>query len=261
MSTIVSSLEVLNQLDRSRHQELQKQRDNGPTYKITAFRDTETIDKDRFADQLLIKATGENGEPVDNELIVLSIEDPEKTDTRFIFRDGDKEYPVTETFGRTAVDGFWIPEDPLKAGNTTGLVKILGSAPYSEHDPRAYFYRTVSMQTPTKVEAVMGGDESFPAGSYVSVELSAKLLDELNAPISHGHIRFSVYDPNNTGTIDTNNGWEVLYRNATLDSTGTGSVGMNLVIGRENIGATFYVKVNRSGTEPSYLFSYTTLSP
>lgn len=260
MSTVVSSAEELKNLHCA---SAKKQRaDSNNTSHISTirvFREIETVDRDRYIDRLVVQAIAENGEAVPNELIQFDVLDSENTGTFFIFVDEGKEYPVTTTFDFTSAEGFIVLNDQLRTGSQPGTVTVRVTAPYSGSDAQATFTRHLSAQTPAFIEALSGGNEFFPADSYVLVDVTTQLLDTISQPIPFGNIRFSIHDPFETGTIMIFLEHQILYTSIGVKSDGTVAAQLPVLVGNKNIGRDFYIRADREGQAPSYPFKYTTL--
>jgi hypothetical protein len=253
MSIIAGSEKELQELlkKKSLHQP------NNTVSKIVAFRETETVDRDRYVDRLLVQALDENGIGVPNQLIQFVLEDLQDTGTFFIFTDDGKEYPVKETIGFTDPGGFTLAIDQIKTGKTSGTVSIKVTAPSSGGEATAIFTRHLSPQTPAEILPILGGDESFPPGSYALVDLRVKLLDTQHQPVPHGVIRFSIYDPFETGTVLVFGGYVALYTDSPVSSEGIAAVQLPVAIGSNNPGGKFYIRADRRGKTPFHLFTYT----
>lgn len=253
MSTIAGSEKELQELLKKKS----SQQPNNTVSKIIAFRATETVDRDRYIERLIVQALDDDGIGVPNQLIQFILSDPQDTGTFFIFIDDGKEYPVKETIGFTDSNGFTLATDQIKTGKTSGTVSIKVTAPSSGGDATANFTRHLSPQTPAEILPVSGGDGSFPPGSFVLVDLEAKLLDTQHQPVPYGVIRFSIYDPFETGTVLVFNGHIALYTESPVSSEGIATVRLPVSVGSNNLGEKFYIRADRQGKAPFHPFPYT----
>ena len=81
MSTIAGSEKELQELLKKKS----SQQPNNTVSKIVAFRETETVDRDRYINRLIVQALDEDGNGVPDQLIQFILEDPQGTGTCFIF--------------------------------------------------------------------------------------------------------------------------------------------------------------------------------
>ena len=253
MSTIVGSEKELQELLKNKS----PQQANNTVSKIVAFRETETVDRDRYIERLVVQAIDKDGIGVPDQFLHFVLDDPQETGTFFIFINDGKEYPVKETGGLTGQNGFMLTTDQIKTGKKPGTASIKVTAPSSGDDATAIFTRHLSPQTPAEILPALGGDESFPPGSYVLVELRAKLLDTQHQPVPYGAIRFSIYDPFETGTHLVYDGYVALYTDSPVSSEGIAAVRLPVAVGSNNPGEKFYIRADRQGKTPFHPFTYT----
>lgn len=209
--------------------------------------------------RLIVLATDSNGEGVANELLQFEIIDPEGTGAVFLIGDDDREIPVTTTHSVTGGNGFAVLEDKLMAGSRPGKVTICITAPFSEGNANATITRVISAQTPAKIEKIFGGDESFPIESYVLVNVKVRILDTANQPIPYGAVRLSIYDPFETGTILAYPKSQIIFYDLDVSTDGYAEKEVPVRVGSKNPGQEFFIRMDRKGQKPEYLFSYTAM--
>ncbi|HVI57169.1 MAG TPA: hypothetical protein VM621_19165 [Luteibacter sp.] len=207
-----------------------------------------TVDADRLHRNLMVEATDAAGAPVGDVFIDYRVIDNNGTGSTFVL-DGN---PIGSSLGITEGDGgFAIAQDWLLTGKTPGRFIVRATAPESA-DPAVVFAEfriTISSQVPTSFRIVSRGSSSAPIGDMVKPDAVVELLDQDGEPIEFGSIQTQIHDPNDTGSLYYWSSGVVNFIQTSVEPGGTPLVGL-LIPGEDNLGKTFFLRVNRTGREP-----------
>lgn len=238
--------------ERSRRQE--------PVARLQAFGELDrTVDRDSVVFPLFVMAFDAQGQPAVGHAVRFAVKDSANpTGTAFIVAG----IPVEDSYGLTDGSGAVMPTDTLLSGMTPGTAVVRVTAPESAGDDvHADFTIRVSDATPTAINILSGGNESFTAGTAVVIAATVQLVDKVGKPITFGTVRFHIDDPNGTHSQLTYAGNPVVWIEEAVNSEGIAAFTHLVGVGEGAPGASFVIRASRNGREPHGDLVYQTLAP
>lgn len=219
--------------------------------------DGSLIDPGSLITPIVVGVEDARGGKVLDELIMFEVIDPSGTGTGFVVEGID--FPVSHSFGVSFDGGGYalaLPVDTLRAGKGAGAVTLRVSAPQSAgRDVHVDYHLKITLDVVHKISPVEGGDEAHPVDSLRPVTVVAEVLDDHGSPITYGHLRYSMYDPNDTGALMLWGGLPVSWVQMEVDKQGRAQLDAVLLFGTRP--GKFFIRASRAGREPHHDFLFT----
>jgi len=187
---------------------------------------------------LLLIAFDADGERVAGAILHYVIEDDGGTGASFIVAGSDT--PVPDSYAISGADGVALPGDQWRPGRRPGRAKVRVTVLENDVPVSFEFTREYSDRIPTYLTILDGGDQvvTYRPGERVDRSIHMRLRDERGQPVSWGRLETEIYDPNGTGT------GRLVVMN-TLDTAGEATNRLDIVVGTDMPGKSFYLRAYR----------------